>query len=220
MLKESWVLPAVYLGNTDYYAALAASPSATIDIFENYQKQSYRNRAEIMSANGKLALTLPVEKLSSAKQTIKDTKLSYGIAWQRIHTEAIKSAYGSAAFFEYYADELLAIICNKHKFLADLLLEGHIFIYENLHICKAWEISKSYCQHPIADFRQLMHPKKDPISKAEAYTQVFSSKHTFCPHLSAIDLLFCCGPESESIITAMADSFKNRDCEAEKKQPQ
>ncbi len=43
---------------------------------ENYNKQSYRNRTYILGANGKIALTVPVQK-GSQRKPIKEVKIDY-----------------------------------------------------------------------------------------------------------------------------------------------
>ena len=73
---------------------------------EHFVKQSIRNRCEIYGANGKLRLTIPKERKGSSKTIIKEIKISYKEDWQKLHWNAIKSAYNSSPFFEYYQDEL------------------------------------------------------------------------------------------------------------------
>lgn len=47
------ILSTAYLGNVQYYAKLL-SGKAVIDLYEHYRKQSYRNRCDILTANGRV----------------------------------------------------------------------------------------------------------------------------------------------------------------------
>ena len=78
---------------------------------ENFNKQSYRNRTYILGANGKLALTVPVQK-GSQKTLITEVKIDYSADWNRQHWQSIKSAYGKSPFFIHYADFLEPIYEN------------------------------------------------------------------------------------------------------------
>ena len=48
----------------------------------------------------------------------------------------------------------------------------------------------------INDFREIIHPKKDPVFLSKSYYQVFENKFGFLPDLSIIDLLFNMGNEA------------------------
>ncbi len=52
------ILPLTYLGGVEWFARLAQD-DCVIDVGENWVKQTARNRAEIMTANGVAALTVP-----------------------------------------------------------------------------------------------------------------------------------------------------------------
>jgi len=62
------------------------------DIHQNYEKQSYRNRTFIHSANGVLKLTVPI-KHSINKFSLKDSIIDNSIKWQDNHWKSIKTAY-------------------------------------------------------------------------------------------------------------------------------
>lgn len=191
-----------YLGNIEFYKTFLSYSSPQFDLGEHYIKQSFRNRTYIFGANGVLPLSVPVVKLSGQKQTMADVCISYDIDWQRIQLEAIKSAYGSAPFFEYYFDEISSIIASGHQYLHELSLALHEEILALLQIEKNTVIRKEYYQGTEDDFRQYLQPKHKHDFAMESYTQVFSEKHAFVPNLSIIDLLFNEGPNAESYITA------------------
>lgn len=163
-----------------------------IDIFENYLKQTYRNRCSIYSANGKLSLSIPVKKVTGNHTVVKDIEIDYHEPWQKIHWRAIESAYSNSPFFLFYRDDFEPFFLKTTKFLIDLN-------YELLHvICKHAGIStqilyseKYYDNNSvITDLRNSFSPKKLVEKNHLKYHQVFEEKHGFIDDLSIIDLLF------------------------------
>ena len=65
------VLSSVYAGNLMYYSVLAKSSQVYIDGFENFHKQSYRNRCVISSPNGPLKLIIPIIRISKNIVTVE-----------------------------------------------------------------------------------------------------------------------------------------------------
>ncbi|NOZ46035.1 MAG: WbqC family protein [Chlorobi bacterium] len=177
-----------------------------IEQHENYIKQSYRNRCEIYGANGKLTLSVPVQKNHNRKTTIADTKISYDTNWVKLHLKSIESAYRSAPFYEYYIDDVQKLIESKPIFLLDFNTKiVHKFL-EFLELNTVIEYSKKYEKESIYnDYREQIHPKiiyqkADNNFIASEYYQVFSDKHKFIPNLSILDLLFNMGPESRQLL--------------------
>jgi hypothetical protein len=85
-------LSTAYLPPVEYFALMIANGNPLIEKWENYSKQSYRNRCHIYSANGLLALNIPVERAFSSKIQITDTRIDYSYDWQIRHWRAIVSA--------------------------------------------------------------------------------------------------------------------------------
>lgn len=189
-----------YLGNIEFYRTYTAAQSPIIDLGEHYIKQSYRNRAYILGANGTLPLIVPIVQRSGCKQAMSGVHISYESEWQHLHIEAIRSAYGSAPFFEYYFDDISAVIRRKHTLLADLSLALHTVLLEMLDIDHVPAVSNEYCQDADPDYRSFLQPKDRHEFDCPHYTQVFSAKFPFAPNMSAIDLLFCEGPSAADVL--------------------
>ncbi|NJN78366.1 MAG: WbqC family protein [Saprospiraceae bacterium] len=100
-----------------YFSVLLKHEKVWIEQFENYQKGSYRNRCHIATANGLLRLSIPLEKGKNNQTCIKEVKIHNDTNWQIQHWRAIKSAYGNAPYFEYYADELLPFLKKIRLFI-------------------------------------------------------------------------------------------------------
>ena len=98
-------LSTAYLAPIEYYAYPANFPNIYIERYENYLKQSYRNRCNILSANGVMPLSIPVESAAGKKCLIKDIRITEHGNWRHLHWNALVSAYNSTPFFEYYRDD-------------------------------------------------------------------------------------------------------------------
>ena len=53
-ISSKVLLSTAFCPPVEYFALLAKSPVVQLEAMESYQKQSYRNRCRIMSANGPL----------------------------------------------------------------------------------------------------------------------------------------------------------------------
>jgi len=196
------VFPVAFFPPVEFFLMAIKSSLLLIEAAENYQKQSYRNRCHILTANGKMALTIPVCQ-SHSKMAIKEVRIDYKTDWQRKYWRAIESAYNGSPYFQYYADYFLPFFEKKYEFLFDYDME----IIQT--ICKLLKIKPEiiYTEHyikndeDITDYRQCMHPKRSdeknyPLRITVPYSQVFDYKFGFTPNLSIIDLIFNVGNES------------------------
>ncbi|MDR0332498.1 MAG: WbqC family protein [Dysgonamonadaceae bacterium] len=193
------IVNSLYLAPIEYYSTLFRAEQAVIEIHDNYQKQSYRNRCMIAGANGAISLSIPIEKPSTAKCKMKDIRISEHGNWQHLHWNAIISAYNSTPFFEYYEDDFRPFYEKKQSFLHDFNEELRQLICRLIGIQTLVSYSETYIQtipDTASDFREIIHPKKPSIVDTPVYYQVFAEKNGFIPHLSIIDLLFNMGNES------------------------
>ena len=178
------------------------SPSVVyIEACENYQKQSYRNRCRFYAADGVQPLSFPiVHEGGTHKLPVSEIKIDWSTPWLQQHQRAIISAYRTSAYFEYYQDELFAILDSKPERLIDLntgLLE---FFLEKTGIKAEIRMTESYDTAPeCEDLREVIHPKRpdrilENLELKKPYFQVFAEKHGFISDLSIMDLLFNEGP--------------------------
>jgi hypothetical protein len=85
-------LSIAYLPPVEYFSIIANSQVANIEKFEKYQKQSFRSRCHIYSANGILPLIIPISRDNGHSVNIVDVKIDYTRDWQKQHRGAIFSA--------------------------------------------------------------------------------------------------------------------------------
>jgi len=71
------LLSIAYFPPIQYFSKISDCREICIESHENYQKQSYRNRFIIASANGQLALSIPVVKGRTPAQNITEVEIDY-----------------------------------------------------------------------------------------------------------------------------------------------
>ena len=198
------LLSTAYWPNLHYFYYLINSDSITIESFENYHKQSYRNRTQILTANGKLNLSIPIKNLNT-KELIKDIEIAYQENWQINHWRAITSAYKNSPYFEFFEDEINYFYSIPFKHLMEFNLEQLKLILKLLKLKKEISFTTEFEKEPIKllDLRNTIHPKIDFTQDENVsnvlkipYYQTFESKFNFEPNLSILDLLFNKGLET------------------------
>jgi len=204
------LLQTTYFGPVQWYQKLQQYDLCLIEQNDSYQKQTYRNRCIIATANGIQALTVPVEHADD-KMLVKDLRISDHNQWRRIHWNALQSAYSESPFFDYYADDLRPFFERKYDYLIDFNEEIRQKICELIDSHPKVEYTNTFRSPSeiestaIKDFRAIIsakHPLSDPEFTAKSYWQVFQQRHGFLPNLSILDLLFCMGPESIFYLTS------------------
>jgi len=199
-MDNNLILPALYLPPVAYFSVVHKTQAPVlVEQQEHYPKQTYRNRASIYSANGRLDLIVPVQKGSNGHTRMKDVKISYESDWQRLHWMSLQTAYRSSAYFEYYEDDFAGFYNRRYEFLLDYNLEQLALLLRLLKIKREIGLTDEYREDyaEALDFRQSIHPKKPaPVRAAKPYYQVFENKHGFIANLSVVDLLFNQGPQS------------------------
>jgi len=193
-----------YFPNIAFFSLFQQYDKVVIESAENYNKQSFRNRCQIAGANGIQNLVVPVQKISGQKQLVTDVEISYDTNWQHQQWHALKSAYRSSPFYDFYVDEITYVFHQHHSHLFELNKSIFELLLELLQIDTEFEYSEDYFESDEScsdDYRSIISPKqKKEVAKYHQYYQVFSAKYGFVPNLSILDLLFNEGPASSEVL--------------------
>ncbi len=191
------ISPISIFGPIEKYVLLSRM-NGFIEVHENFQKRSFRNRTLILGTNGILRLSIPLEK-GKTNKPIKEVKISYAENWIKDYLEGIRSAYGNSPYFEFYFDQIEQIILAKPLYLFDLFENSFQFITKYI-VINQWHYTDKY-QKLYNDAIDLRTNNPSLYVNTLVYDQVFGDKYNFTKALSILDLLFNLGPESQRVIS-------------------
>jgi hypothetical protein len=183
-----------YLPPVDYLLEMKDADQVFVEAHENYQKQTYRNRATILTGNGLQDLIIPVVR-SDVKQT-KEIQIDNSVAWQRNHWRTIESAYNNSPYFLYYRDFFEPFFQKKQIFLFDFNMDLLHLLRKLFSITNIMCLTETYeiQQKNMIDFRDFFLPKNRIFRQRKIeYQQVFSEKCNFEKNLACLDYLFTTG---------------------------
>lgn len=193
-IMETPIFPLFYFPPIVYFSYLNQYDEIHIEMYENYIKQTYRNRCYILGPNGKQTLSFPIQHRKN--KTINDTYISYESKWKSEHIRSIETAYNNAPYFIYYWDKYKNILNKKNEKLSTLnmkILEENI---KDLNIQTKINFTNEYTPQVRHDFRNEFNAKKEYKKDFPIYQQVFIDKLGFQKNLSILDLIFNLGPEA------------------------
>ena len=190
ILTENQILSPI-----DVYVLYSKAKGILIEKYDHYNKRTYRNRFKIISPNGIQTVSIPV----SHKKTspfFKDIRISYDINWTGRLKNTIRTCYGSAPYFDYFAGDIFDIFERKYRFLYDLNTALRIYVFDILQIETKVDFTTRYIKHypeTITDIRDKYTPVTPHQSNHPYYIQVFEYKFGFIPGMSILDYLFNTG---------------------------
>lgn len=191
------LLQPTYFSPIIQYVAIAKSKQIIFEVEDNFQKQTYRNRCYIYTANGKHLLNIPIQHTKGNKQKTKDVKIDYKYNWNKLHLKTLETAYNSSPFFEFYIDDLKPIFVKQFTFLTDLNLKCHEIMMDALQLDIPYVKTSEFIKEVASlDRRNLANAKSKEKFNLKRYMQVFEQNKGFIPNLSILDLLFMEGPNA------------------------
>jgi hypothetical protein len=229
-VKRIGILQPGYLPWLGFFEQIGRVDAFIIYDDVQFDKGGWRNRNRVKSPNGPAWLTVPVLTKGQGNLNIRDIQISQTERWSSKHIRTIQQYYSRADYYEY-TDELFQIWESQWEFLIDLdiaiirwmaekfglstqfylssdlniqgdriqrliniikHLDGNVF-YEGA-AGKNYIDIQNFREHGIeVEFQDYSHP-------------VYSQLHgEFISHLSALDLLLNCGPDSRGILMLEGD---------------
>lgn len=184
--------------------SLIIKEPCVMEVSDNYQKQTFRNRTYIYGANGKQLLTVPILHTGgeTGRQLYKNVKIDNNVSWQKLHWKTLQTAYRTSPYFEFYEDAISPVFGKKFNFLIDLNFYSIEAVLSCLNTDIQWDKTSKYEENyqDFNDFRFLANAKTEHNITQEEYYQIFSDKHGFIKNLSILDLLFHEGNYSENYL--------------------
>lgn len=201
MLSKPVLIECYFLPPIAWFSEIHHFDTLILDIESKYIKQSYRNRAIIKTANGMMNLTVPIA--GSQQINLKYIKIDYKTNWQANLWRSIISAYNKSPYFEYYKDDLEKILFTKYEFLYELNISLIHYFLKCLKLKMEVTLTIENDINDIFDKRKLITNKPKSLNNMEErsfkiYKQVFGNQ--FDSNLSILDLLSCCGPNSNQFL--------------------
>lgn len=121
---------------------------------------------------------------------IREVRIAYDEPWQRLHWRSIMAAYGSAPFFEHFAEDISGFYSRHYTFLFDFNLEILDFILRKMKFAGLVTFSDYYRLPFAGDVRNTITPRQTNQDE-QRYPQVFEEKFGFIPGLSGLDWMMC-----------------------------
>lgn len=193
-----------YLPSIAYFSLVNKAEKLILEANENFEKQTYRNRCEILSSQQRESLTIPLVG-ANKKIRSKDIKIDNEQTWQIKHWRTLKTCYGKTPFYEFFADEFEPFYYKKYNYLwdfnVDILTRCLKIIRLPLKITETDSYRKEL-NNNVIDARSLITPKNKSFIAHNFETKIYHQNfgNTFEKNLSIIDLLMNEGPNAESII--------------------
>lgn len=191
-------LPLCCFAPVSWYV-LYADENFALEQDEYFQKQTYRNRFDILMGNGVQTLTIPVESTGGERTLLRDIRISSEYSGKKI-LQAIRSAYGNSAMYDFIEQELEQLFLKEEKFLIDFNSKAHEWS------CRWFPkvVDQRLTESKVVDQRSTESKVLDERWKArgtrpvelKSYPQVFADRFPFEKDLSILDAIFNLGKTS------------------------
>jgi hypothetical protein len=206
--------------------ALLADVLVLLDGVQFPQRTGWLTRNRFKCEQGELWLTIPVRRKGCGLQRIDEVRIVREGSWARKHLASFKECYGRAPFFADHLPFLEGLFSAVPERLLDLTLpilrhlaahlgcRARIVLLSELgiearepvlsvEVCRKLGATAFLAQRPAGKFLSpelfsgagvrlltfAYHP--------EIYPQLYGP---FIQNLSALDLLFCCGPKAPTVL--------------------
>ncbi len=196
----SVVFPIAYFGSISYYKDLISCVDIVFEVEEHFVKQSIRNRARILTANGIMELSIPMIKPNGAKTLTKDVLVSTSLDWRKDHWRAIESAYKHAAYFDHYGEEVKEMVYQTTPDLVGFNLNIMERLKTWLDLPYSFVCSTTFTPVELKETDYRFRFTSHPFQSEYQYFQVFQDKIPFVGDLCLLDAIFNLGPMARTLL--------------------
>lgn len=197
------VFPLFCFGPLPYWQELLKTNSLEFEVCEHFPKQTYRNRFELLTAQGRFSVTIPLANKSSKAET-RAIVIDRDDSWQRKLLRTLDAAYNLSPFYEHYKPQFEHLFSEEEEKLINFNLRALKWCCHVLGISFQYTLTNHFKKESQQNewFREKPFYKKakDLTIPFQTYPQVFEDRFGFVPHLSILDLLFNEGPNAISYL--------------------
>ncbi len=221
------ILQPGYLPWLGFFEQLYRSDVFVIYDDVQYDKNGWRNRNRIKTANGIQWLTVPALIKFGEHPQICEVRIDKGSKWRKKHLETIRQSYARAPFFKDYMGIFEETFARDWDFLIDLDIHlikkmAHALgipekpmirsstlgiqgerVDRLIQICKHFSADTFYEGASGVNYIDPSEFQKSGITVLfqEYHHPEYSQLHgDFVPYLSLLDLLFNCGDKSLDVL--------------------
>ena len=209
------ILESQYFPSIGWFILAHDRESVYIDVSENYNKRSLRNKAILSSANGPSILSVPLRKGKHQNKNITQVKIAYAEDWVDNHVKTLRTVYGKSPYFMYYFHEISELLSRNSDTLIELnqsiikylssILDLKITLQAQELFIKSSDEKHIVLRDTIAYTGAFSPLEKQLYITLQLLSSQVDSPLTLWPRSSILDLLFYLGPE-----TAMALNWVGR----------
>lgn len=225
--KSVAIMQPTYLPWLGYFGLMKS-----VDLFilldsVQFARRSWQQRNQIKTPGGPIWLTVPVLSKGKRDQRITEVEIEHSRDFPQSHQRAVELNYKKAPYFNAYVPQLLSLLDNDNRYLADLTIGLIDWLRDALGITTPMRRSSEFeavgtkadllaslCDQVGATEYISPLGSKDYLDQSDAFARrgmplrYFSFTHPeypqmfggFLPFMSVVDLLFNCGPESMPLI--------------------
>jgi hypothetical protein len=209
-----------------FYKAHLSDIFIILDSVQFPRGTTWITRNRFKNSQGTMWMTIPVKKKGLGLQRINEVKIYRDNRWGKKHLQSIKSAYAKAPYYKEHMPFIETLFRSRFESLIDLNLEiihymmQHLYIHTQIillselnieskgnrllvDICKTMKAVNFLSQSAAAKYLNAGLFKQEGIAhqtfkpRSLVYPQLWGD---FIPNLSALDLLFNCGPKAHDIL--------------------